>query len=94
MSEKLSELVAKGKELDTHNQGHIQSSSQMCINIVVSAHKTYLNTCPQSYSIGCFMDEIRSVQPEDMDSEYLSIIGSVYQLRENNIDIVLSLKNL
>lgn len=36
------------------------------------------------------MDEVRSMQPEDMDSEYLSIVRSVYQLQENNIEIVLS----
>jgi hypothetical protein len=36
------------------------------------------------------MDEVRSMQPEDMDSKYLSIVGSVYQLHENRIEIVLS----
>ena len=37
------------------------------------------------------MDEVCSMQPKNMDSKYLSIVGSVYQLRENNIDIVLPL---
>jgi len=59
--------------------------------MVVLAHKIYLNTRPQSNCIGCFVDEVCSMQPKDMDSKYLTVVRSVYQLHENNIETVLPL---